>query len=571
MAVKKYIKFDSEKGYLENKEDINYFSTNQMRKVAFGKMLGDFDENGLYVINSKIVDELIRMPKVIVEIIEGADLIRSTVKADSFFHFILTVEDNKAQFKLLEKIHYQSNRDFNSGLYSNINEYVLDEVIVTDRDFDRNALYQKYNISTENNGEALSIFDMDELSIALYYNITEKLKVNYLVQNTLMMKEKQLEQFEADYFEGVLTALSEFKDFDKKVTDGVKKDLVEKHTFVIASKPFFQHTVNEVMDSYVEMFIQDLSPEQRKEFEIRYRQIKGEYYERFKKLIPIEISQKSGVRFDANQILQEGVIGSLVQEIKTKGFTSSDVRKIVINEDELQLPVSKIRDMVQQNEEIAKRDNARAKDILRNRPQTTKLYRELEKESNVEVLTDKTLIEEKIESQHKVEEQKNTQKSEVKAETKTEKNQEKESIVKGEKTERKNNNVSSDSTPKATEGKKEAAKTEANSGARSSYSGSYDSSSDYDYNPADTSGKRSNSNSRESTKTNTQQPQTGKNTKDSNLKGQAVDFLLGLVGGDTTNKTAAANFAAGFVGGRTGKAGVDKDLNNEANDFLSKL
>ena len=200
MAVKKFIKFDSEKGYLDNKDDINYFATNQMRKVAFGKMLGDFDENGLYVINEKIVEELIKMPKVVVEVLEEADLIRSTVKADAFFHFILTIEDNKASLKLLEKINYQSNRDFNSGVYCNINEYVLDEVGIPDKDFDRNALYQKYNISTDNTGDALSIFDMDELSLALYYNIIEKLKIDYLVQNELMLKEKELESVEKPYY-----------------------------------------------------------------------------------------------------------------------------------------------------------------------------------------------------------------------------------------------------------------------------------------------------------------------------------------------------------------------------------
>ena len=429
MAVKKYIKFDSEKGYLDNKDDINYFSTNQMRKVAFGKMLGDFDENGLYVINSKIVDELIRMPKVIVEIIEDTDLIRSTVKADSFFHFILTVEDNKAKFKLLEKVYYQSNRDFNSGLYSNINEYVLDEVIITDRYFDRNALYQKYNISTENNGDVLSIFDMDELSIAMYYNLIDKLKLNYLVQNALMLKEKQLEEIEANYFEGVLSVLAEFGDFGKQVTDGIKKDLAEKHTFVIVSKPFFQHAVNEVMDSYIDMFISGLSPEQRDAFNDKYRSIKERYYEQFKKIIPIEIAQKSGVRFDANQILQEGVIGSLVQEIQTKGFTSSDVRKIIINEGELQLPISKIKEIVKQNEDVVKRDNAKARDIVKGREQTSKFYKDLEKANNVNMLTpDTTLIEDKIKNQqqvkaveqnnvNKVEAQKNTSKVEAQKNT----------------------------------------------------------------------------------------------------------------------------------------------------------
>lgn len=542
MAVKKYIKFDSEKGYLDNKDDINYFSTNQMRKVAFGKMLGEFDENGLYVINSKIVDELIRMPKVIVEIIEGADLIRSTVKADSFFHFILTVEDNKAKFKLLEKVHYQSNRDFNSGLYSNINEYVLDEVIVTDRDFDRNALYQKYNISTENNGDALSIFDMDELSIAMYYNLTDKLKINYLVQNALMLKEKQLEQIEANYFEGVLNVLSEFKDFGKQVTDGIKKDLVEKHTFVIASKPFFQHTVNEVMDSYIGMFLQDLSPEQREEFETKYRQVKSEYYEKFKKIVPIEISQKAGVRFDANQIVQEGVIGSLVQEIQTKGYTSSDVRKIVINEDELQLPVSKIRDVVHQNEEVASRDNARARDILRGREQTTKFYKELEKENNIEVLTDTTLIEGKIKSQQnsKTDEQKQEVKTEKKIETKQEKRQEETKEVKPKtpvrevKTEKSTEKVKKESTSKPQNNNKQDKNSKKHEGGKSS-STSYS----YDYDTTDTKSPGGNA-----TKSGNTNPAKGTNKAANNgkqLDDQANDFLAELVGGSVKVKQNDVN------------------------------
>ncbi len=392
MAVKKFVKFDSEKGYIDNKDDINYHISNLMRKVAFGKMLGDFNENGLYVINSKIVEELIKMPKVIVEIIEGADLIRSKVKADSFFHFILTIEDNKAIFKLLEKIPYQSNRDFNSGAYSNINEYILDEVIIPDKDFNRNALYEKYNISIENDGEALSIFDMDELSIALYYNLVEKLKIDYLVQNALILKEKQLESIDADYFEAVLSVLAEYKEFGGKVKSSVKKDLAEKHNFVIISRPFFQKSVNEILDSYIDVYMQDLTVEQQEEFLTKLRAIKSQYYQRFKAVLPIEISQMAGVRFDPNQIIQEGIIGGLAQEITTKGFTSSDVRKILINEDELQLSISKIRQMVRENEEVCKRDNAKAQDITKDREQTEQFYKELEKEQEVDILKSENLI-----------------------------------------------------------------------------------------------------------------------------------------------------------------------------------
>ena len=392
MAVKKYIKFDTELGYLDDKDDINYFATSQMRRVAFGKMLGDFDENGLYVINKKIVDELIRMPKVIVEMVEGTDLIRSKVKADAFFHFILTVEDNKASFKLLEKLQYQSNRDFNAGAYSNINEYVLDEVIVPDKDFDRNALYEKYNISTENDGESLSIFDMDELSIALYYNIVEKIKINYLVQNELMLKEKDVESIEADYFEAVLNLLAEFECFGDRVVNAVQDDLAEKQNYVIINKPFFQKTINEILDSYIDQFMQDLSPEQRENFLNKIRQIKAEYYQKFKKVLPMEIATKAGVKFDPNQIIEESLIGTLTKEITTKGYTSSDVRKIIINEDELQLSIAKIKELVKENEEACKRDNAKAVDIIGGRKSTTEFYKSLAAKKKVEILNPDTSL-----------------------------------------------------------------------------------------------------------------------------------------------------------------------------------
>ena len=394
MAVKKFIKFDSEKGYLDNKDDINYFATNQMRKIAFGKMLGDFDENGLYVVKEKIVEELIKMPKVIVEIVEGADLIRSKVKADTFFHFILTVEDNKASLKLLEKINYQSNRNFNSGTYSNINEYVLDEVIVPDKDFDRNALYEKYNIATENDGEVLSIFDMDELTLALYFNIIEKIKINYLVQNALMLKEKELENIEADYFEAVLNMFEEFRDFGDKVTNSVKQNLAEKHSFVIVSKPFFQHAINEIMDSYIERYLQELSSEEKEQILTRLREIKENYYQKFKTLLPIEIVKKAGIKLGNSQELQ----GELAEEIEPKTFTTSDVRRILINDDELQLSINKIKEMIAEQEEVCKRDNAKAKDILKGREKTSEFYGELEKENKVDILTpDKPLIQTKIE------------------------------------------------------------------------------------------------------------------------------------------------------------------------------
>ncbi len=393
MALKKFVKFNSEKGYLDNKDDINYYASQLMRKVAFGGMLGDFDENGLYVVKQKIVEELISMPKVIVEIVGDSDLIRSTVKGDAFFHFILSVENNKATLKLLEKIPYQSNRDFNTGVYSDINEYILDEVEIPDKDFNRNALYDKYNISTEAEGEALSLLDADEETIALYYNLIQKLKINYLVQNAIVLKEKDIEEIEADYFEAMLGVLAEYEEYGAKVKESTQEALAEKHSFVLISRPFFQQTINEVLDSHIEQHLSILSPEQKEQFLLKVRDIKAQYYDKFKKLVPMQIDLHSGVRFDNAQILEQGIIGALAQEVITKGFTSSDVRKVVIDESELQLPLNKIKDNVNENKEAAKRDNAGAKEITNNRKRTQDFYKEIETKQKASLLTpDSTLI-----------------------------------------------------------------------------------------------------------------------------------------------------------------------------------
>ena len=396
MAVKKFIKLDSEKGFLDNKDDINYFVTNQLRKVSLGCMLGDFDENGLYVVNQKIVEELIKMPKVIVDMNEGTDLIRSKIKGDAFFHFILSVEGNKARFCLLEKINYQSNRNINSGCYSNINEYVLDEVVVPDKDFNRNVLYQKYNISTENDGEVLSIFDMDELTIALYFNLIEKIKANYLVRNKMVLKEKEMEQIEADYFEGVLEIMDEFPELQKKVLADFKADLKEKHSFVLPTKPFYQLTINEIFDSALEANIPNLDDEKRILFIEKLRELKAEYYKKYKQLLAIHIEKDAGVKFDNGKLIEESIIGSLSTEIQTKGYISSDVRRISYSEGELQLPLSKIKEILLENLALSEKDKSRMADITKGRAKVAELYKEIQKEEIANV-TGEPLIKTAIE------------------------------------------------------------------------------------------------------------------------------------------------------------------------------
>ena len=153
MSAKKYFKFDEIDQFLEDQTDINYYATNQVRRVAVGNMLGDYNEQGLYVLDEKLIKELVAMPKVIVDSVGGADLIRSAIKFDSYIHFMLTIEEDKASLILLEKVNFESNVKYNAGSYTNMNEYVLEQVKIPDRDVDKNVVYTKFNISREDEGK----------------------------------------------------------------------------------------------------------------------------------------------------------------------------------------------------------------------------------------------------------------------------------------------------------------------------------------------------------------------------------------------------------------------------------
>lgn len=60
-----YIRKDSETGFTEQKAEIARLKATHQMKCITQKLLGDFDKNGEYVIEEKIMQELIDMPKVI--------------------------------------------------------------------------------------------------------------------------------------------------------------------------------------------------------------------------------------------------------------------------------------------------------------------------------------------------------------------------------------------------------------------------------------------------------------------------------------------------------------------------
>lgn len=377
MSDKKYFKFDEVNQFLENESDINYFSLNQARRVAVGNMLGDFDENGFYVVDEKIVKQLINMPKIIVESLEDVDLIRGAVKFDNYLHFMLTVSENKASLILLEKINFESNTKYNAGSYSNMNEYVLDEITIPDRDIDKNAIYSKFNIMRADEGKYYDINDFTEEEQQNFSAIMNKMKYNILAQNEMLKAEKPIEIIEADYFDNVLASIKLYPKVYAEFEKLLSNIILEKQEFLQIERPFFQKTINEILDNCLRLLFTKLSVEIREVLEQKIREIKDKYYKELNKVIHF--------RF-ITTITNEQTKDSMISEVVGEKKQSSTLLKMKVEEEKLNNSLSSVID---ENEKLKKdlvKENSDGKAIKKDNPVLTKFFKDVKADSGVDML-----------------------------------------------------------------------------------------------------------------------------------------------------------------------------------------
>ena len=269
--MSQYVKNDCEQGFVTDNAEIDSLKFNNLRHTILGCMLGDFDVEGNYVVDPVIVNELIAMPKYIVDTVDNIDVCSSVIKLDKQITFFVTYEGEHAVLTLAEKVNFQANFKTNSGLFSNINEYVLD-TFETSGVVDKNAVYSKWNISTFT-GNALDVFNMDEETLAQYVGIVNRFKYLMKANQILLKNENKLEEIESDYAVQILQIVSRYPEL-KKCVDAKVKEVVSKQPSVLRlDKPFFAKTVNEIVSQTIENNLNVLTDSEKQEFQVEKRNI----------------------------------------------------------------------------------------------------------------------------------------------------------------------------------------------------------------------------------------------------------------------------------------------------------
>ncbi len=271
----KYLKQDSELGYIEDSADIQYHKFNNLRHTILGCMLGDFDENGEYVLAPEIAKELIAMRKYIVETVDNIEICHGCLKLDKYITFLVTFEGNKATLSLVEKLSFEANFKINSGTYSNVNEYILDEV-ETSGEIDKNVIYKRWNIDVFG-GNYLDVFNMDEETLSQYFGIVNRFKYLMMANEALLNHEEDLEEIESNYSLDMLELISRYPKLKEAIIKEINESMQGKEELIRIDKPYFAKTLNELISKTVEDNINLLTEEEKKDFDVEKHNIQTNY------------------------------------------------------------------------------------------------------------------------------------------------------------------------------------------------------------------------------------------------------------------------------------------------------
>lgn len=248
--MSKYLKSDSELGYITDREEIENEKFNRLRHVTQGFMLGDFDNLGKYQINNQILKELVAMPKYLTENLDNAELCNSALKLDKQLTFIVSYEGDVAKLSLLEKMNFAANNKF-SASYSNIVETVLDEVAFTGT-INKNNLYRRWNISIYP-GQILDIFSLDEKMLEKYFGIVRRFKYLLKANMDLQEKEEELEEIESEQALIKLEIIKNYPELFKLVSKDLTVALANKNGLIALDKPGFSKTINQTISQSIEV------------------------------------------------------------------------------------------------------------------------------------------------------------------------------------------------------------------------------------------------------------------------------------------------------------------------------
>ena len=246
--VLNYKRVDVDGKTISNSEDIEYFKTIQATDIVDNCMLGDFDDNGNYVVQKHIVDAIVKMKKIYISAFEKSIYCESVKQFDNYgkINLRLRIVPNTptegyttAVLELLETVNKVN------GYFINTNHVtLLGAQFKGEENIEK--IFKFFNIVditdgvddgalTENNQDVLDIIN----------------RINYLQ----MVKEGQkkfMSKYQKDLYNKKIQLLSKSKTGAPLLEDFNKEYFYVLSKFTSKENPDFYKHLNQLLDAIIE-------------------------------------------------------------------------------------------------------------------------------------------------------------------------------------------------------------------------------------------------------------------------------------------------------------------------------
>lgn len=190
----KYLRRDIDGGILTEKEQIDYYKTEQYVNVVDNLMLGNYNELGVYEIEPDIVVELINCRKVVNDNYENILFVNSVKSINVFstisFAVRITNGDSPsfkfATLELLEPI-YKAN-----GLFENTQATILKKISLKDDEHFRSEVFRIFNIVLKDT-DANARTELKEDEKEFEKTLMRKIQLLYLKNKLQEQQQKEAE------------------------------------------------------------------------------------------------------------------------------------------------------------------------------------------------------------------------------------------------------------------------------------------------------------------------------------------------------------------------------------------
>ena len=238
-----YQREDSEKGFTRNSIEISLLKANKKYDVVSNMLLGNFDENGKYIIPKEILQELISIKKYISQKNNEGTLVKGIYKDGFSFNFLLTTpKENKENGTANSILYIQE-------LISKVNGYIQNTLSTPVGTY----VYKYDEFFKQNSWKAFNIFEKDDGQDDKTLKISTKFidaRYNYLNQ-VAKASQELYKQLEENYFNRRVSILNEIpqgaivlSEFNKK------REKLDKY-FIAQNKNKYRF-LNELLTSILE-------------------------------------------------------------------------------------------------------------------------------------------------------------------------------------------------------------------------------------------------------------------------------------------------------------------------------